>query len=220
MLRRLLMLAAGLTLAATLALAMCNKPLFAPAAKDAHPALWVVRDADTTIYLFGSVHVLRPGLRWFNGPVRKAFDASDQLVLEILEPPRDEMGAIRNELAVYKSGTVWEHLSPPTQAKLHALIANRRVPQKTIEEVEPWYVATAVMQMGLRDTLYLPKFGVEAALTWQAKKDRKPITGLETFREQFTYLDGLSPQAQELLLARTLDNMPNAKARFDAVTEP
>ncbi|MEQ1689527.1 MAG: TraB/GumN family protein, partial [Sphingopyxis sp.] len=32
---------------------------------DADPALWVVRDADTTIYLFGTIHVLRPGLSWF-----------------------------------------------------------------------------------------------------------------------------------------------------------
>ena len=46
----------------------------------ATPALWVVRDADTTVYLFGTVHMLPPDLAWFRGPVREAFDRSDTLV--------------------------------------------------------------------------------------------------------------------------------------------
>ena len=59
-----------------------------PAAKTAYvtPALWQVKDEDTTIYLFGTVHVLKPGTEWFRGGIRQAFDASDELVLEIVEP--------------------------------------------------------------------------------------------------------------------------------------
>src|ERR1700760_663528 len=62
-------------------------PVAAPAATvDADPALWVVKDKDTTIYLFGTVHVLKPGLSWFDEGVKKAFDSSDELVLEIVQP--------------------------------------------------------------------------------------------------------------------------------------
>ncbi|KEY98411.1 polysaccharide biosynthesis protein GumN, partial [Sphingomonas sp. BHC-A] len=50
------------------------------------PALWEVKDADTTIYLFGTVHVMKPGVDWFKGGVRAAFEQSDELVLEIVEP--------------------------------------------------------------------------------------------------------------------------------------
>ena len=59
----------------------------APAAPlpDANPALWVVRDADTTIYLFGTFHLL-DGRPWFNDEVRTAFDASDELVMEAVLP--------------------------------------------------------------------------------------------------------------------------------------
>ena len=46
---------------------------------DADPALWVVRDADTTIYLFGTFHLL-DGRPWFNDEVKTAFDASSELV--------------------------------------------------------------------------------------------------------------------------------------------
>ena len=58
----------------------------AAATVDADPALWVMKDDDTTIYLFGTVHVLKPGLSWFDEAVRDAFDKSDQLMLEMVMP--------------------------------------------------------------------------------------------------------------------------------------
>ena len=61
---------------------------------DADPALWVVKDRDTTIYLFGTIHVLKPGLTWFDEAMKTAFDRSDTLVLEMVPPPVDEMGKL------------------------------------------------------------------------------------------------------------------------------
>src|SRR5947209_1667406 len=72
--------------AAAPATAAPSAPAHAPAPlPDANPAVWVVRDADTTIYLFGTIHVLdaRP---WFNDEVRRSFDASNELVMEAIIP--------------------------------------------------------------------------------------------------------------------------------------
>ena len=52
----------------------------------ATPALWVVNDSDTIIYLFGTFHALDQESRWFDQAVRTAFTASDELVLETLVP--------------------------------------------------------------------------------------------------------------------------------------
>src|SRR5512138_1635495 len=49
----------------------------------AAPALWVIRDADSTIYLFGSVHYLRPGLNWRSPAIDKALADSRDLTLEV-----------------------------------------------------------------------------------------------------------------------------------------
>jgi len=49
---------------------------------EAKPALWKLADKDTTIWLFGSVHVLPPDILWFKGKVAKAFAASEALVVE------------------------------------------------------------------------------------------------------------------------------------------
>jgi uncharacterized protein YbaP (TraB family) len=48
--------------------------------------LWVVSDADTTIYLFGTIHTHDGRTHWFDHAVRRAFDASDSLVLETIVP--------------------------------------------------------------------------------------------------------------------------------------
>ena len=84
---------AGILVAAALAAA---SPAVAPAAAEmesASPAIFVVRDADTTVYLFGTFHALDGRSGWFNDRVRNAFEQSDELVLETLVPERTAAGA-------------------------------------------------------------------------------------------------------------------------------
>ncbi len=75
----------NLLLAAALAAA---SPAAQPPAlvDDANPAIFVVHDADTTIYIFGTFHALDGKGEWFNDQVRTAFESSDELVLETLVP--------------------------------------------------------------------------------------------------------------------------------------
>ena len=74
--RRLMGTAAAAALGLGLGLAViagAPAPVMAQdaAAETGKPALWVVRDADSTIYLFGTVHLLRPETVW-NSPVVKS----------------------------------------------------------------------------------------------------------------------------------------------------
>src|SRR3954471_4283429 len=52
----------------------------------AEPALWAIKDEDSTIYLFGTVHVLRPTTQWRSSQIAKAFQDADDLVMEIEQP--------------------------------------------------------------------------------------------------------------------------------------
>src|SRR5512145_656879 len=52
----------------------------APARDTAGPALWKVADADTTIYLFGTMHILPDKANWRTEPVAEAISNSDTLV--------------------------------------------------------------------------------------------------------------------------------------------
>ena len=54
---------------------------------DPDPALWVISDDDTTIYLFGTIHLLKPGLTWFDEAVKTAFDRKSLLVFSSVRYP-------------------------------------------------------------------------------------------------------------------------------------
>lgn len=80
--------AAMRVLAAAAAIGFAPAAVAAPVPPAPHPALWVVGDADTTIYLFGTFHSLSPDTAWFDQRIHAAFDRSQQLVLETLVPAR------------------------------------------------------------------------------------------------------------------------------------
>ena len=61
-------------------------PAPAPISQPSEPAMFVVHDADTTIYIFGTFHALDGKTPWFERNVRNAFEQSNELVLETLIP--------------------------------------------------------------------------------------------------------------------------------------
>jgi uncharacterized protein YbaP (TraB family) len=73
-----LLIAAALTVAAPTSAAAPPEP--------AQPAMFVVRDADTTVYLFGTFHALDGRTQWLNSDIRDAFETSNELVLETVIP--------------------------------------------------------------------------------------------------------------------------------------
>lgn len=204
-----------LLLLAPLALLSCHAP--APK-RDADPALWMVKDADTTIYLFGTIHQLRPGLAWFDEAVKDAFDKSDSLELEVVMPPQEEVLALLQELGA-NDGALSAQLPPETALKLHDTLARMGKPADALDSSKPWLASIQLQNMPIQATGYAPEDGAEAVLSAAAKAAGKPVAGLETAREQFGYFDRLSPAAQQALLAETIDDLPQAGEKLDAIVD-
>jgi uncharacterized protein len=207
-----------LPLVAALALWGCGQK---PAADTkADPALWVLKDADTTIYLFGTVHVLKPGLSWFDDGVKKAFDASDTLVLELVMPSDAEMQQIVAELGTHAPGTPLPDELPPAEgAKMRAALPKYGLDAKALDNADPWLAATMLSVLPLRQLGYDDKQGAELVLTDAARAAGKKIEGLETARQQLGYFDALPLPAQRKLLVETIDDLPQAGSKIDqAVT--
>lgn len=197
---------------AALALTGCQ----ARSGEDADPALWVVRDADTTIYLFGTVHMLKPDLGWFDDGVRKAFDDSGELVLELVAPPEAEMQALVAELGMQPDAPpLPDTLGPAEGAKLRAALPELGLAPNALDQAEPWLAATMLSALPLRQLGYDDKDGAEAVLTDAAKATGKRVEGLETAREQLGFFDSLPAAAQRALLVETLDDLPNAGATVE-----
>lgn len=179
---------------------------------DADPALWVVKDADTTIYLFGTVHVLKPGLGWFDEAVKTAFDKSDQLMLEVVLPEdQSEMVSTMMPLAIDQSGKTLSSRLDADQLKAYqAALASVGIAPAQFDMFEPWFPAITLSVLPLTKLGYDPEQGAEKQLTGFAKKAGKPIAGLETLTEQLGFFDTL-PETQQVAflnsVVRDLDKL-------------
>ena len=165
---------------------------------DADPALWVIRDADTTLYLFGTVHMLKPGLSWFDEGIARAFAASDELMLEIL--PLDDPAALAPllmELAQDPGGrTMAKRLSAEDHAAYSARLTAMGASPADLDRFEPWFITMnlAVADYMRRGLSY--QSGVERVLEGAAKSAGKSITALETAEQQMRMLDSVPDEEQ------------------------
>lgn len=177
----------------------------APAITDADPALWVVKDKDTTIYLFGTVHVLKPGLGWFDEAVKTAFDKSDELMLEMVLP-EDQAATVKEmmPLAMDQSGkTLASRLDAEQLKAYQAALVSLGLAPAQFDMFEPWFPAMTLSVLPLTKLGYDPEQGVEKLLTSSAKKAGKPIAGLETLNQQLGYFDTL-PENQQISFLNTV----------------
>lgn len=197
--RRFLAALAGALALATPALADAPKP------RDADPALWVMRDADTTVYLFGTVHFLPKDIAWFDEAVADAFAASDELRMELL--PVDDpasLGPLVMKLAVDPKGrTMAQRLSPEDHAAYVKALQDLGLPAAQLEPLEPWFIGLQAVALMYAKAGYDPKSGAEEVLTQAARKAGKTITAFETPEQQFTMLDS-TPEAEQLIGVRDL----------------
>lgn len=198
------------------ALAACAEAR--PPVKSADPALWVVRDADTTIYLFGTVHVLKPDLPWFDDEVKAAFDRSDELVLEMVEPAPAEMAQVVAKLAYSPNGpTITEQLPPEAREKYKAAMDREGIDWRPIERFDPWMAAVSLSVAPLKRAGYTTEAGSEDVLTRAARTQRKPVVGLETAEQQLGYFDALAPRLQVTFLTSTVEELGDLPVQFDTL---
>lgn len=179
------------------------------AAGDADPALWVIKDADTTVYLFGTIHVLKPGLSWFDEAVKAAFDKADEVKLEIVDISSAEMGALVQAKGMTAAGpTLTAKLPARERPALVKYMDSIGLPRAAYDRMQPWLAASYLQVQSLGKVGYDPANGPEQIITAAARQAGKPISGLETVPEQIGFFAGLSDEAQVAMLGETLDEMP------------
>lgn len=184
----------------------------------ADPALWVVKDKDTTIYLLGTVHVLKPGTIWLDGGVKKAYDASSEIVLELIQPEAAVAQAAIGKYAIDPDGPpLTQKLSPELRAKYEAVAKDLGLPVAAFEKFTPWFASTILSLTAIGKVGYNPESGVERQITDAAKRDAKKLGALETLEEQLGFFASLPEAAQLALLKGTIEQMPEMKTFFDTM---
>jgi uncharacterized protein YbaP (TraB family) len=194
--------------------------LAAPETRDADPALWVVKDKDTTIYLFGTIHVLKPGLSWFDEAVKTAFDKSGEVVLEMPMPTTEQAQAAVMKSAVNMTGPKLSEKLPESERAAYAkAVADAGLPAGTLEPLDPWFAASTLTQVALQKQGYDLASGAEQVISTAAKAAGKPVTGLETLEQQLGFFDSLTDAAQIAFLTDTIKELPDAGKEIDKMVD-
>lgn len=196
-------------------------PAVAPsptATVDADPALWAVSDADTTIYLFGTVHLLQPGLGWFDEGVAKAFDASSELMLELADPSGpDTQKAVMARAMATDGRTLSQRLTPDQRTRLDGFLERHKMPMAALDPLQPWLAGITVSIVPLMAKGFKPEAGVDTMLRNAAIKAGKTVTGLESSDEQVGFLANLPEAAQIDLLMSSVESGEQNAAMVDTI---
>jgi uncharacterized protein YbaP (TraB family) len=185
-------------------------------ANTARPALWKVSDEDTTIYLFGTIHALPDGIDWFGGPLEQAFDSSQELVTEIVEPDPSHMQALVLNSAILPAGqSLRGLLSPGERASYDSALKTLGMQPGDLDRTEFWFAALNIVNRSLALEGYGQSNGVESALNARAKALGRPHTALETAEFQLGLFDALPVDTQKRYLAEVVDHLPEVKTQLD-----
>ena len=206
----------GVALAA-FALLSCNATQ--SEAKPIRPALWKVSDVDTTIYLFGTIHLLPKDLAWQSPKMIAAMRASQDLVLEtVLDKDPQKTGAIMAQLGMSPGlPPLLDRVPVDKREALQKIVTKSGVPLAVLDRFETWAAALTLASAGMRDLPVSPEYGAEAILSRSFMSAGKPVSGLETPAQQLGYFDGLPETAQRRFLTSIADDESNARAEFDAM---
>jgi uncharacterized protein YbaP (TraB family) len=186
------------------------------------PALWEVSDHDTTIYLFGTIHLLPRNSSWRTQKLDDAMTRSQTLVLETLIDSANpqQLAAVMASMG-FSSGLppITDRVPAGKRAALDAAIAKTRIPRPIFDRMETWAAAFTLLGVQFQTLGVEGEQGVEAVLRRSFAAAGKPVGQLETNGEQLAFFDRLPEGAQRQLLEGAIENPKEMRVKFDQMLQ-
>jgi uncharacterized protein YbaP (TraB family) len=194
--------------------AACAIAAFACGAARAEPALWQVTGGESTVYLFGSVHLLPEGGFSIGGALARALEESERVCMEIDQDAQSEAESTSVTLAraVDPEGRSLFDLLGSDADRARDAAEEAGIPLEALAMFEPWFAGLTVSVMALQANGYDVQHGVEQIIQAEARKDGKSGCGLETLDGQLGMLDALPADLQAEILLQALDEAEDVDA--------
>jgi uncharacterized protein len=194
--------------------------MLANAPSIAAPAIWKVSDADSSVWLFGSVHILPPDIDWRTTRLDKIISKADRVYFETDVSPQAQMALLPltmdvafNQDGVLLSETIGEKLT----ARVREAAEAYAIPMPMLLTMRPWMAATTLSIGPLTETGYDPALGVETILSAEISSER--LGFLETPEQQIGFLSSGSDAEQIAMLEATLDTLDIMEQDIDTMVE-
>jgi len=189
-------------------------PALAQAARATAPSaparglIWRVERGGRSGWLVGSLHLLTADAYPLPPALDAAFASADVLVEEAdpaeLSAPAAAMQVLAK--AMYPAGvTLQSQVSPETFATIAKRAEKAGLPIERLQGFKPWMVAITLVGLELQRGGFDASLGLDKHFLDRAPAAGKEVRTLEKALEQIDYLESLSPQLQEALVAATFD---------------
>lgn len=193
--------------------------LYSLVAHGSEPAMIWIAEGDTNrVYLLGSIHVLRETDHPLPGAVEVVYDDAERLVMEIDMDDLDPLAALQVLMShgvLEGDTTLQDIMGPEAYAQARASAAEINIPMELLDKTKPWLAAVTVQEMIMMRVGFKAEYGIEMYLTSKATADGKPITGLETVKQQLGFLDSLSTETQISWLLQSIVEAQNLELLVD-----
>ncbi|MBV1901702.1 MAG: TraB/GumN family protein [Kordiimonadaceae bacterium] len=172
------------------------------AEKKPSPAIWKLTDHDSEIWLFGTVHILNPALKWRSKKIDTAFAKAQKVYFEA-PANASTMQALIREHGLNKHRPLNTKMSAKGKSNLTEAVVSLGLPLNRIQQLEPmrpWLAGLTMAAAQLAAQGGDPNYGVERILSAEAKSQGKAVGYLESDADQIQFLSGLSEKAEIFFL--------------------
>jgi uncharacterized protein YbaP (TraB family) len=189
-------------------------------ANETHHILWEVKGTHNTVYLLGSVHMLKAADSALPAEAMHAYEQSQALVMEL-----DLNGAGAESLletgaesvTLPEGQSLADALGPQLYAQLLQRVQPLGLEPELVSHMQPWFVALLLQQLELAKSGFDASAGVDEQFALLAQTDHKPVIGLETIDQQLGFFAHLSLEQQRQFLRASLQDSAGAASQTDAV---
>lgn len=181
------------------------------------PALWKGQLGESTVYFFGTFHLLRPEVNWMTPELESVLDQLNTLTFEADNRQMNErtLSFLIQQVGVYSRGTIKDVLPPETYIHYSNSWTNLGLPDMHKDRIRPWYAAIMLATQSLQANGYDGNAGVENVLTKEAEQRGIPIRGLEMAMDQLKTFSDQDEEWQVKFLEKTMADMDTSVETVD-----
>ena len=191
-------------------LALC---LLGSLSAQAASPVWAIRGPHNTVYLAGSIHLLRAGEADLPAAMSRAYAGSSRLVMEIdlarHEPLELAQSMLRHGLLPAETSLA-KVVGDARYQRVSTAAAALGLPVATLDRETPWMVGLQLTELEYMHLGFDPEQGVELQLVRQALADHKLTGGLESIDDELGVFEALSREEQLRFLDMAIADLGDA----------
>ncbi len=185
-----------------------------------HNTLWRVSAGNNTVYLLGSIHLLKSNNALVNAPIMKAFDDSQIIVFEVdlktMSEPKTQM-AILTKAMLPVEDSLDKELSQETYELARTKTAELGKDIRSFHQFKPWFFVMTLAVLKMQELGFSEQEGLDNFFYDRATQSGKNVLGLETFEQQMEMLNIMSTVNPDDLIRQAIKDLEVLEEEMDGI---